>query len=90
MPNGGTLAIRLRTEGGSVTVEVEDEGEGIPAAIADKVFEPFFTTRTEAEGMGLGLAYCKRLVEALGGSIAFAGKAKGTVFRVTVPIEGAP
>jgi signal transduction histidine kinase len=50
-----------------VTIEVEDDGDGIAADVLPRVFEPHFSTRTS--GSGLGLAISKRLVDAWGGSI---------------------
>ena len=70
MPHGGTLAIRtLEPDVGSqyVCVKFADTGVGIQADDASRVFDPFFTTR--ADGVGLGLAAARRLVEAQGGYI---------------------
>jgi signal transduction histidine kinase len=87
MAGGGTLAISLRRDGGYALVVVDDEGAGIPREISERIFEPFFTTKPLAEGMGLGLAYCKRIVDSLRGSIGFAGKAtKGTAFSIRLPL----
>jgi signal transduction histidine kinase len=90
MPLGGRLDISLRRDDGFAVVSVGDEGEGVDPSVAGKIFEPFVTTRPTAEGMGLGLAYCKRTIESMGGSIGFVGKAKGTVFQVRVPLREAP
>ena len=70
---------------GSVIVEVEDEGPGIPDEVARRLFEPFFTTKKDI-GNGLGLWVSRRLVEQMGGNISFrsngdAGQS-GTCFRV--------
>jgi PAS domain S-box-containing protein len=66
MPNGGTLTVRAAEErrGGArfARLEVEDDGPGIPPDLADRVFQPFFTTR--AAGTGLGLAVVKRIADA--------------------------
>ena len=77
-----------RREGGSAVVSVGDEGEGIHPSIAHRMFEPFVTTREKAEGMGLGLAFCKKAIESAGGEIAFEGKERGTVFHVRIPLGG--
>ena len=88
MPSGGRLDILLQREGAFAVVSVGDEGEGIDPSVEDRLFEPFVTTRPLAEGMGLGLAYCKRSIEALGGGIEFSRKDRGTVFRVLLPLGG--
>ena len=59
---------------------------GIPDEALPKLFSPLSTTK--AQGMGFGLAICKRIVEAHGGTISFkTTKGKGTTFIVTLPIE---
>ncbi|MBB3764921.1 two-component system sensor histidine kinase NtrB [Sphingomicrobium lutaoense] len=67
-----------------VELAVADNGPGIDPAIADRLFQPFLTTRRD--GMGLGLSVCHRIVEAHGGRIwAEKGKDGGSVFRFTLP-----
>jgi C4-dicarboxylate-specific signal transduction histidine kinase len=66
-----------------VMVTIEDSGTGIKHTNKDSIFEPFFTTKTG--GMGLGLAICRSIVEARGGTLAaFANKPHGTFFRVAL------
>jgi two-component system sensor histidine kinase DctS len=63
---------------------VTDGGSGIPDEVAQKLFTPFFTTRTE--GMGLGLSLCRTVVEQHGGYLGFARhEPRGTVFTFTLP-----
>jgi two-component system NtrC family sensor kinase len=65
--SSGGISIRSRMDGpGTVVVEVEDDGPGVPVAMASRVFEPFAAC---ASGTGLGLAICNRLVQEVGGSI---------------------
>jgi len=86
MPLGGQLTIRVFSAEGAASINVEDTGEGIPKENMDKMFEPLFTTR--AKGQGLGLAVCKRLVEAHGGSIAIDSRVgRGTRVKVTIPLS---
>ena len=71
---------------GSVEVSFSGIGEGINDDILSKLFSPLFTNK--AQGMGFGLAICKRIIEAHGGAITVKTvKEKGTTFIVTLPIE---
>jgi signal transduction histidine kinase len=81
----GTVAVRVRAEGGAVMVEVTDDGPGVPAAIRDQVWEPFFTTKDVGAGTGLGLAIARRVVSEHGGEIALDSVAGDTRARVTLP-----
>jgi signal transduction histidine kinase len=68
-----------------VRVEIEDTGTGIPASDADRVFNPFFTTKDS--GTGLGLALTHKIVEDHGGTIDFRpAPLGGTVFRLVLPL----
>ncbi len=81
--------IRLvtRMEGDTVVVEVNDDGVGIPAALVDRVFEPFVTTKTE--GTGLGLYIARSTVRGYGGDIRIAPRSEsGTSVHVLLPASG--
>jgi signal transduction histidine kinase len=65
---------------------VEDSGAGIPAHVLPRIFEPFFSTRPEGEGSGLGLAVCRGLVEWHGGTLQADGGGNGRGARFTVRI----
>jgi C4-dicarboxylate-specific signal transduction histidine kinase len=67
---GGAIAISARLEDGLVVIHVDDDGPGIAPEVFDKLFEPFVTTKEVGKGTGLGLAVCRGLVEAAGGSIS--------------------
>lgn len=88
-PRGG--AIRLEADWSAdranhLALVVEDDGPGIEPELADRIFEPFWTRRSESPG-GLGLAICKRIVEDAGGSITVeAGTSGGARLRVELPI----
>jgi len=78
------IAVRLRVDGGSVRVAVEDNGPGLPAADVDKVFEAFFTLKPQ--GTGLGLAIVQQIVQDHEGSVRVAATGPaGTTFEVQVP-----
>ena len=82
-----TIALRTYVDDRSVKVECEDNGMGIPDAIADKIFEPFFTTKELGKGIGLGLALCYDLLGKMGGRIEAESKpGKGATFRITLPV----
>jgi signal transduction histidine kinase len=86
MPRGGQLTIRISSAEGAALINVEDTGEGIPKENMDRMFEPLFTTR--AKGQGLGLAVCKKLVEAHGGNITIDSRVgRGTRVKVTIPLS---
>jgi len=92
MPNGGTLTLRTRSLGdrdddqmNSIAVEVADTGVGIPRVDLEKVFEPFFTTRSDSGGTGLGLGLCRMLISEMGGRIEVTSTVgRGTVFSVVL------
>lgn len=83
---GGKVLVRAgRTERG-VRVSVEDDGPGIHADVRDTLFEPFVTTKDVGAGTGLGLAVCRGLVEAAGGTITAGGsELGGACFSVELP-----
>jgi signal transduction histidine kinase len=73
------------TTAGSVVVEVEDEGAGVPAGLQDRIFEPFVTTRRGGSG-GLGLAISRRIVVEAGGNLTLLdAPGGGSLFRVELP-----
>ncbi len=85
-PADGSVTVRARPLGKAVEIEVDDEGEGIPAADGERVFDAFFrgdASRAE-EGAGLGLAISKAIVEAHGGRIWLEDGMPGTRVRFTL------
>jgi two-component system cell cycle sensor histidine kinase/response regulator CckA len=101
MPQGGRLVVRTANidAGDSerfhakgmpvadyVLVEVADSGTGIPPAIVDKIFEPFFSTKEVGKGTGLGLSTVYGIIKQTGGFIYVdSTEHKGTVFRIFLP-----
>ncbi|MDH5390988.1 MAG: PAS domain S-box protein, partial [Candidatus Bathyarchaeota archaeon] len=86
MPIGGKLAITSKESNANMEITFADTGIGMTKEIMEKIWTPFFTTK--AKGMGLGLAICKRIIEAHGGSISVESTVgKGTTFTVTIPIK---
>lgn len=90
MPDGGKLTIRTAAdEDGQVSVSVADTGCGIAPENMDKLFTPFFTTKEEVKGVGLGLAVSHGIVERHGGRIEVQSEVgKGTTFTVHLPAYG--
>jgi signal transduction histidine kinase len=85
MPRGGRLTLESRVEDDEYVIAVGDDGEGISEDDLSLIFRPFFSTKET--GMGLGLTYCKEVVEAHGGSIEVASeKGVGTVATVRLPL----
>jgi len=80
------MTIRTAAHGSAVIVSVSDQGRGISAEIADKLFAPFFTTKEE--GMGMGLNICRSIAEAHKGRLWFEpNPAGGTTFQFLLPLE---
>ncbi len=83
MPSGGPLTVGVAPANGRVRLAVTDEGPGVPPEIRDRIFEPFVTTKQD--GVGLGLALTRRIVEDHGGAIGFDGGGRGTTFWIELP-----
>ena len=82
----GRVEIETRAEDGSVRLIVRDNGPGIPPDLITRVFEPFFSTKPQGFGTGVGLSVCRGIVEAHGGVIAAENAAaSGAVFTVRLP-----
>jgi len=92
LPHGGILTIKAHDNPDEVRISVCDTGCGIEPDLLNKIFEPFFTTKadkkipSQASGSGLGLAFCKKVIEAHDGSITVESRlAKETTFEITLP-----
>ncbi|MFW6124755.1 MAG: sensor histidine kinase [Pirellulales bacterium] len=92
MPDGGTLTLRSYTirrtaeeSAESVAVAVSDTGTGIPPREVERIFEPFYTTRGESGGTGLGLSLCRTLINEMGGTVTVqTALGEGTTFTVVL------
>lgn len=85
---GGTLAVETSTSSDRryVSVTISDTGPGVPPALRERVFEPFFSTREGQERLGLGLSLCRRVVEKLRGTIDLESTpGAGSRFILTFP-----
>ncbi|PSQ66779.1 MAG: hybrid sensor histidine kinase/response regulator, partial [Bacteroidetes bacterium QH_2_64_74] len=102
MPEGGTLSIEARNvdfserearrnidaePGPYVCIEVQDTGTGMPDDVADKIFEPFFSTKEEGEGTGLGLSTAYSIVQSHDGFLDVESEeGEGTTFWMYLPV----
>ncbi|OGQ89623.1 MAG: hypothetical protein A2253_12080 [Deltaproteobacteria bacterium RIFOXYA2_FULL_55_11] len=87
MPGGGTLTLAARTSRADLLLTVADTGAGIEPRLLDRIFEPYFTTKSN--GSGLGLAIARRIVEAHGGQINIESEVgQGSLFHISVPLAG--
>jgi PAS domain S-box-containing protein len=85
---GGALIIRTQLGPGVVTLEVQDQGPGIPADLLPRVFDPFFSTKSEGTGLGLSVSYA--IVRAHGGDLTLHSTVNvGTTFTLTLPVAAA-
>ncbi len=93
-PAGSRVLIRGRRDGGSVLVEIVDEGPGIPAQELERIFDKFYRVQAQDRqraGTGLGLPICRGFVEALGGTISAGNRrdGSGAVFAIRLPTASA-
>ncbi|HUB64314.1 MAG TPA: sensor histidine kinase KdpD [Methylocella sp.] len=94
-PRGSRITVTARHADGFVIIQVRDEGEGIPEADLERIFDKFYRVRRsdrQRAGTGLGLAICRGFVEAMGGSITAANRIDrtGTVFTIRLPVPVTP
>lgn len=85
MPNGGSITLKATKNNETAKIFVTDTGTGIPENVLPNIFTPLFTTK--AQGMGFGLAICKRIIDAHAGTISVETKlGKGTTFTINLPL----
>jgi two-component system, NtrC family, sensor kinase len=84
---GGALDVRAKRKNGSIDINVEDTGPGIPEANIGRIFDPFYTTKPVGKGTGLGLSICYGIIKKMGGEIQVRSTiGVGTSFRVRIPL----
>jgi signal transduction histidine kinase len=87
-PIDRVINVRSFLHENKICVEIQDNGNGIPAEIQSKIFEPFFTTKDVGEGTGLGLGIVEGIVGEHNGQLTFTSIAnEGTTFLITLPID---
>lgn len=85
-PRGGRVTLSARADAGWLAFQVQDTGKGIPQGLQERLFEPFFTTRTE--GTGLGLAIVREVTQMHGGEISVQSmEGQGSLFTLRFPVS---
>jgi signal transduction histidine kinase len=90
MEEGGDLRVTARNEGDEIVVDVSDNGTGMPAEVAERIFDPFYTTKEPGKGTGLGLHTVHTIVGRIGGDITVDSSSSGTTFTVRLPVVQEP
>jgi PAS domain S-box-containing protein len=86
--SNGKIGVAVRRQPGHFSIEVSDNGCGIPPENLPRLYDPFFTTKEVGEGTGLGLSICHNIVSAHGGDIQVTSTpGQGTTFRVLLPLN---
>jgi signal transduction histidine kinase len=86
---GGRISIQVESIDGGVSLAVIDTGSGIPKEHLEKIFEPFFSTKSPGKGTGLGLFVTREIVEKFGGTVVVDSQlGHGTQFTVQIPDQG--
>ncbi len=84
---GGCVRVRGQVDDAFLTLRIADTGPGMPPEVREQAFEPFFTTRAEANASGLGLTVCESIARAHGGSISLSSNPnQGTTATVRLPL----
>jgi signal transduction histidine kinase len=85
MPGGGTLRVVLEEHKKTAVLRIADEGTGIPDEIRDKIFDLYFTTKSEGSGIGLAMTY--RILQLHHGSVEVQSREdRGTEFLLRIPL----
>jgi signal transduction histidine kinase len=86
MPEGGRILVEVSSNDHQVTIHFEDEGQGIPPGNINKIWDPFFTTKEQGTGLGLGIV--KNIIESHGGSIQIVNRpVSGARVTVELPLK---
>jgi C4-dicarboxylate-specific signal transduction histidine kinase len=81
------LRLGVERDGSTARVRVSDSGPGVPPELRDRIFEAFFTTRSNERAVGLGLAVSRELVERAGGRLTLSDAQSGATFLIELPVS---
>jgi len=90
-PDGQVVKVTTEVDDGLLEISVSDQGCGIQNEIRSRIFEPFFSTKSNVPraGLGLGLSVTKSMVDTMGGALEFKSQVnRGTVFQIKLPLNG--
>jgi len=90
LDKNGTITIETLLDNKNVTVNISDNGPGIPQEIQTRIFDPFFTTKKVGEGTGIGLDIVNRIIKAHDGTIKVSSEPGCTEFNISIPIIHQP
>ncbi|MDH5201950.1 MAG: PAS domain S-box protein [Nitrospirota bacterium] len=86
MDNNGTLTLKTGKENNEIFIKIIDTGSGIPSELIGRIFNPFFTTKSDKGGVGLGLSIANKIITDNDGRIeVISEEEKGTTFTITLP-----
>ncbi|WP_457639563.1 sensor histidine kinase [Persephonella sp.] len=83
----GKIEVELKKEGSQAVIKIKDNGGGIPEDIKSRIFEPYFTTKEEGKGTGLGLYMAKEIISRMGGELIFRNTQEGAEFIIKLQVE---
>lgn len=86
--NKGRISVNVFNEKEEVVITIEDNGPGIPKEIQNKIFTPYFTTKKEQGGTGIGLDICKNVINKIGGTIEVSSVPGKTIFYIRIKNYG--
>ena len=89
MDQGGDLMIRAYRQRKNVSIEITDNGPGIPDDVINRIFDPFFTTKGVGEGTGMGLDITKKIIDRMKGQIKVESEPGKTTFQILIPVSDA-
>jgi len=85
MEYSGKLELNIIEDKQNAIVTIKDSGPGIPKEVKEKIFQPFFTTKAQGEGSGLGLSICKKIIDKHSGKLEVKSEPGNTIFTITLP-----
>eukprot|EP01156_Anaeramoeba_ignava_P017556 Anaeramoba_ignava/a8336_5.p2 GENE.a8336_5~~a8336_5.p2 ORF type:complete len:110 (-),score=2.84 a8336_5:590-919(-) len=86
IPNG-KIMLEIENDKENVTIKIKDNGGGIPGKVIKKIYEPYFTTKFESKGTGIGLYMSKIIIEKnMKGSISVSNTKNGAEFKISLPL----